>query len=187
MDDALAKRGHSLEEAFFMERNAKLIEQRKKLEELQKTKETLTQVSGIRNEKVLDKLMELGVSPSVMASLSVLPLVEVAWADGQLSEAEKDAVLAEAGKEWLVKGSVNHELLAAWLKERPSAKFLEAWIYYIKGLRENLTAQQLEDLKAELLGRAKKVADAAGGFLGLSKISDEEKAVLKRMEDAFKG
>lgn len=187
MDDALSKRGRSLEEAFFAERNAQLIEQRKKLDQMQKTREVLAEISGIRNPKVLDKLVELGISPGVLASLVILPLVEVAWADGHLSADEKKAVMDEAAKGGLAQGSVNYTILEEWLKERPSPKFLQAWIHYIEGLRETMGDQEIDDFKAELLTRAQKVAAASGGILGMSKISPEEKVVLKKMEDAFRG
>jgi hypothetical protein len=186
MDDALAKRGRSLEEAFFVERNAQLIAQRKKLEEMTKTKEALAQVSGITNPKVLDKLAELGVSPSLLASLTILPLVEVAWADGELDMKERKAVLDASTKGGLAEGTIDYAILHEWLKQKPSSEFLEAWLYYIAGIREVLNPQELADLKSELLGRTRKVAEAAGGFLGVSKVSPEEQAILKKMEDAFK-
>ncbi len=186
MDDSLAKRGHSLEELFFRERSAQLIAQRQKLEQMQKTKEDLAKVSRIQNPKVLDKLVELEISPSVLASLAILPLVEVAWADGHLDQKEKDAVLAGAAKGGITEGSVDYDLLNTWLKERPSPKFLEAWLHFIAGLREVLSQSELDALKSELLARARKVAEAQGGILGALKISKEEQAVLKKMEDAFK-
>ncbi len=183
MEDALAKRGHSLEEMFFKEREAKLIAERRKLEEMQKNKEALAQVSGIKNTKVLDKLLQLEVSPSTLTSLAILPLVEVAWADGTLDEKEKQAVLAGAAQGGITKDSANYAMLEAWLKERPSPKLLEAWIHYIAGLKETMDPQELNDLKGELLNRARKVAESTGGFF--AKISSEEKAILKKMEDAF--
>ena len=184
MDDALSKRGHSFEEAFFRERDAELIAQRKKLEQMENNKNVLAEVSGIRNSIVLDKLVELEVSPATLASLTILPLVEVAWADGTLDEKEKEAVLAEAAKGGITRDSIDYALLNAWLKERPSPKLLEAWIHYIMGLREVMSPKELGDLKSELLNRAKKVAEAAGGFL--SKVSAKEKTVLKKMEEVFK-
>ena len=186
MEDSLSQRGRSLEEAFFRERDAKLIEERKKLEQQKKSKEELAVISGITNPEILDKLIALGVSPGVLASLSVLPLVEVAWADGKLDPKEKDAILLAAAQGGLSKGSVDYNLLDAWLKERPSSQCLEAWLHYIAGLREVLNQQELNDLKASLLGRARRVAEATGGLMGIgSKISAEEQDILKKMENAF--
>ncbi len=185
MDDALKERGRSLEEMFFKQRDAELIAQRKKLAEMSQTRESLAQISGIKNPQVLDKLIESGITASTLASLSLLPLVEVAWADGQLSEPEKKAVLTAAAKGGLTQGSVNYQLLENWLKERPAAKLLDAWVHYIRGLRDVLNPQELRGVKSDLLSRARAVAEAAGGFMGVSKISPEEQAVFKKMEDAF--
>lgn len=45
-------------------------------------------------------------------------------------------------------------------------------MHYIAGLREVLNQQELNDLKASLLGRARRVAEATGGLMGIgSKIS----------------
>ncbi len=185
MDDSLAQRGRSLEEAFFRQRDAELIEHHKKLELMKTNREALMLISGIRNPKVLDQLTELGISPSVLASLAILPLIEVAWADGELSASEKQAVMDGAAKGGLVKGSIDHAILEAWLKERPDPKFLNAWMHYIEGLREVMQPEELKSLKSELLERAKAVAEAAGGFVGLSRISSQEQAVLSKMEKAF--
>lgn len=184
MDDALAKRERSMEEVFFRERDAKLIEQYKKLEELKKNINELSAVSGIKNIQVLEKLIAIGISPASLSLLSILPLVEVAWADGQLSDQEKLEVLTEASKQGISKGSVNYGLLEAWLKKRPEASLLEAWIFYIKELKKSLNHQELEELKSDLLSKAKKVAQATGGLI--YKVSAEEKAVLAKMEEAFK-
>ncbi len=182
MHDSLSERGHTLEELFFRQRDAELVEKRKKLEQMEKNKEALAHVSGIKNPKVLDKLVELEVSPAILTSLTIVPLVEVAWADGNLDQKEREAILAEAAKH----KAADNQLLEFWLKERPSSKFLEAWLHYIAGLKETMDPKEMESLKKELLHGANTVAKAAGGgFLGLERVSPEEKAVLKKMEEAF--
>lgn len=187
MDDTLFERGRSLEELFFRQRDAELIVQHKQLEQMKETREALTEVSGISNSKVLDRLIEFKVSPSILASLAILPLVEVAWADGNLDEKERKAVLVAATGNGIGKGSVDYDLLETWLKHRPPARLLEAWTHYMSGLCEAMNEEELDVFRSDLLTRARKVAKAAGGFLSLtSKISDEEQSVLKKMEDAFK-
>ncbi len=126
MNEGLANRGRSLEEEFFLKRNAQLIAEQKKLEHMKQNKESLAAVSGIKNEKILNKLVELEISPTILASLMILPLVEVAWADGNLSEKEKSAILGDISKGDATHGDLDPRLLEAWLKEKPSDKFLEA-------------------------------------------------------------
>ena len=56
---------------------------------------------------------------------------------------------------------------------------VEAWKHYLNGLCKKLTPPEIEELKHDLLDLARKVAQAAGGFLGLgNKISAAEQAVL---------
>ncbi len=186
MNNNLYESGLSLEEAFFRKRDAEMIAQHKKIEKMKRTREALADIAGIHNPKVLDKLIELEVSPEVLASIAVAPLVEVAWADGHVDEKEHEAVLAAAAMNGIIKGSVDYALLDAWLKQRPPAQLLTAWVHYIEGLCETLNEQESLALKVELMGRARKVAEADGGFLGIAfKVSVQEQAVLKTMEDAF--
>ncbi|MBF0216102.1 MAG: hypothetical protein HQL30_03795, partial [Candidatus Omnitrophica bacterium] len=61
-----------------------------------------------------------------------------------------------------------------------------AWTHYIQALSGTFTKGEMKALKTEMLGRARKVAEAAGGILGGSfKISSNERAVLLKMEKAF--
>jgi hypothetical protein len=186
MDSTLYQSGLSLEEAFFRKRDAELIEQHRKIERIKRTREALSEISGIHNPKVLDRLIELEISFEVLASIAVVPLVEIAWADGHVDEREHKAVLEAAAGTGIRKGSVDYNLLDVWLKHRPPAKLLDAWVHYIEGLCETMSPQERNALRLELIGRARKVAEAAGGILGLAfNISLEEHAVLKKMESAF--
>jgi hypothetical protein len=63
---------------------------------------------------------------------------------------------------------------------------LAAWKAYVAGLSRTLDVHAKQALKQDLLGRARVVAEAAGGFLGLGKrISSAEQAVLTELEQAF--
>lgn len=179
-------RAKSLEDAFFYNKDKKLIEQLHKMEKMKETKAALAKVSGITNDSVLEKLVRLNVRPEVIASLAVIPLVEVAWADGEIHEEEEKAVLKAACVTFITKNSVDFDLLKSWLERKPDAKLLKAWIHYIEGLCEQLTINQRKALKKEFLGHAKEVAKAAGGFLGLgNKISKAEQKILDKLESAF--
>jgi hypothetical protein len=174
-----------VEDAFFIANDKALIEKQKTLKKMRETKASLTKVSGIHNEAVLEKLVELEVRPETLASLAVIPLIEVAWADGAVSKKEETAVLAAAAGMGIKKGGIEYGLLEQWLTHKPPQKMMDAWVHYIQGLGERLTKQEKSALKAELLGQAMKVAGASGGVLGVGAVSKEEKDVIKKMEQAF--
>jgi hypothetical protein len=135
---------------------------------------------------VLEQLAAVDLSSETLAALSLVPLVEVAWADGRLDAKERSALLAAAERAGLSKDSASYQLLEEWFRERPSPKLLAAWKAYVAALSQTLNIRAQDALKQDLLGRARLVAEAAGGFLGLGKrISSAEQAVLTELEQAF--
>jgi hypothetical protein len=188
MDDLLQRHAARLEDEFFAKKDAILIEQQKKLMAMEHTQAALTAVSGIRNEVVRKKLVALDIHPDLLATLALVPLVEMAWADGKIQENERTAILNGASKIGMSKGSIDYTLLDEWLKIKPPASLLTAWVLYIEGLCDQLTPGEREELKTTLLGYTRQVAEAAGGFLGLtSAISDQEQAMLDKLTAAFTG
>ncbi len=181
-----AKGRKTLEDLFFLKQDAILMEEFHRMEQMKETKESLAKVSGIKNDEVLQKLVDLDIRPDVAASLALVPLIEVAWADGCIEAKEKSAILDAAAHSFFAKDSIDYKLLTQWLEHRPSGNLLDAWTHYIQGLCEKLTTSQKTLLKNELIGHARQIAQAAGGFLGLgNKISDEERRILDYLESAF--
>lgn len=184
--DIIADRGKSLEDEFFRREDQRLLEKLRELKQVETTRASLAEASGIKNEAVLDKLLALGIRAEMVAALAVVPLAEVAWADGAIDARERTAVLAAAQKAGVAPGSAQYDLLARWLEHRPDAKLLTAWQHLIQGLGEKMTPAETAALKSALLDNARAVASASGGFLGLgSKISESEEALLKQLTAAF--
>ncbi len=175
-----------LDDLFFIKEDQKLIDKLKEMKKLKETKEALSKVSGIRNEQVLQKLMELNVRPETLTSLSFIPLVEVAWADGSIDKEEAQKILSASEKMGFKKGSPEHEILSQWMSHQPPKELLDAWIHYISGLCEKLSDNEKNDLKKELLTNVRSIAMASGGFLGLgNKISKSEAVIIEKLEKAF--
>ena len=184
--DALRDREKALEEQFFSKQNEKLRQQLRESQEKQASREALARVAGDAHPEVLDRLVELGIGPETWAALEIIPLVEVAWADAQMEAKERSAVLAAAEAHGIAPGGPGHQLLEDWLTHRPDARLLGAWGEYIVGLCADLDPGQKDALRDEILGRARSVAEAAGGFLGLgNKISREEEVVLQQLAKPF--
>lgn len=185
-EDFLGDRRRALEEEFFAKQNRQLLQQLRETTTAQSKKEALATASGITDAAVLEQLVAMDVSSETLAALSLVPLVEVAWADGKLDAKERSAILAAAEQSGLSKGSASYRLLEEWLGEQPSPQLLVAWKGYVAALSGTLDAQARQALKQDLLGRARAVAEAAGGFLGFGKrVSRAEQAVLTELEQAF--
>ena len=184
-DEFLGDRRRALEEAFFAQREQQLRERLREKAVKETWRQGLAEASGIRDEAVLDRLASLGVEPETVAALTLVPLVEVAWADGDVHPKEKAAVLKAAANAGIEEGSAASELLAGWLEERPKPELRAAWTAYAGALAGMLDATERAALKEDLMGRARSVAAAAGGFLGMGRISNEEEAALAALEGAL--
>ena len=182
----LRDRGRSLEDQFFRREDQRLLAKLNEVKTAQATREALAKASGIAKPEILDKLVALGIKPETIAALSLVPLVEVAWADGTLDAKERRATLERAREAGLAPGSTAHALLEAWLERRPDPRLLDTWTQMVRGLREQLGADEAARLKTALLEQARAVAGASGGVLGLgAKVSGAEAAMLQRLEAAF--
>jgi hypothetical protein len=184
--DTLRERSKGLEDEFFRREDQKLLARLQEMRKAELNREELAKATGIKKPEVLDRLLKLGIQVETLAALSIVPLVEVAWADGSLDAKERAAVLEHAGEAGMTKGSPAYALLEAWLQHRPSQQLLDAWRDLVRAIRQEIGAEEAERLKAEIVERARLVARASGGVLGLgSKISGAEAAILAHLERPF--
>ncbi|HEX2922199.1 MAG TPA: hypothetical protein VHO50_13635 [Bacteroidales bacterium] len=173
-----------LEDAFFAEKDLKLINQLKQMKQLEENMDSISKVSGITNNVVLKKLVELNIRPEIVAALSIVPVVEIAWADNKLDLKEKQAILSYSEKH-IGLNETSKGLLTQWLERKPPEDMLEAWIHYIRGVCEKLNAEEKKSFKDSFMNQAHTIANASGGFLGIGKTSKEEYKVLKILDSAF--
>lgn len=180
----LRQSGKALEDSFFAKENARLLEKLKK-QEVVAAKRQAFKDANIDNEQLIDALMELEVEPGAMAALSIVPLVAVAWADGEIQKNEREAIIRAAEDGGIEAGSPNHDLLENWLKTKPGPELLSTWKEYAHAIEERLDSVVGAELKVRLMTRTTAIAKAAGGFLGLGAISKAEQAVLDELEHAL--
>jgi len=182
----LRSRGKALEGLFFLKQDNVLIEKKRQLKKMEQNLKTLSEISGITNEAILRKLIELNVQVEVLATLSIIPLIEVAWVDGKINKKERELILKKAQSFGIRRGQIDGSLLEQWLKQRPPRGLVESWIYYMRGLCSLLSEAERQELKSDLLQRARAIAETAGGFLGLKpKISLKKEDVFLKLESAF--
>lgn len=187
MNDAAGLRKHAkaLEESFFERENQRLLEKLREQAARERKRAILGEALKIDDDKLLDHLVELDLSPETIVALTLVPLVEVAWADGEIQVREREAILRAAEERGVAAGSINHQLLSNWLLRQPSASLLEVWRHYAKALLLSLDDDERRLMRERTIDSASAVAEAAGGFLGFGSISAAERAVLDELASVF--
>ena len=186
MSDEFRDRRNKLEEAFFAKENERLRQRLREADEAKSRKEALAAASGITDDAVLERLAALGLGGGTLAALSLVPLVMVAWADGDIDDKERHALLSGAAEAGVGTEDVSRQLLDQWLREPPPRELLAAWTDYIRATSAGLGDEARRALKAELLGRARRVAEGAGGVPGLGpQVSAAAEGPLERLGKTF--
>lgn len=186
MDDSLHQRGKALEDRFFVQKDKELLEKLRQQRLDQVTKEDISKATGITDEQLLERLVEMEINVQTLTALSVVPLVEIAWADGKMDDKERAAILSAADDAGIAKDAPGYRLLNEWLNDPPEPALLAVWKDYVAALAHTLDQAGYDQVRDNLISRARKVAEAAGGFLGMKKISDAEQKKLNELEQAFK-
>jgi hypothetical protein len=181
----LHAKAKALTDSFFAEENARILKELREATVREEKKKEFREYLNIDNDEVLDALVELSVEPETLVAFTLVPLVEVAWADGEIQPKERDAILKAAIERGVAEGSPTHSLLKNWLQTPPNPKLLETWKGYIEELMVSLGDRTRAHMKSGIMGRARSIAEAAGGFLGVASISAAEKKKLEELEWAF--
>jgi hypothetical protein len=184
--DDLSSAGRSLEDAFFAKENARLLEELRAKDRREEQRNALRAVIQVQDEGLIDHLLALGLRPETVLAVTLIPLAMVAWADGSIEPREREAILQAAAQKGVVPDSIAGQVLESWLKEPLDSQLVDTWRRYIRTIWPSLTATEREEVRQAGLERARAVAEAAGGFLGLgARISAQERAVLADLDAAL--
>lgn len=131
----------------------------------------------------------------LIAALAMGPLVELAWADGQVTPGEHAAVLEAARTLGLDQRSMFcRSTLKRWLHVKPDAEELERWRNELAPALSSAESRPARKIARRLLGEAERIAKMderpfdEGATLGPSAgITDEERRVLDDLAAALAG
>lgn len=142
----------------------------------------MTEAIGLANEEVLQSLQDLGYSPDTVRLIHLVPLVQVAWADGSLTRREAKRILDAARARGIENGTASHRVLQDWLDQPPPEGFCRRTLAVLRHLLRALPEEQQRSAKVDLASCCCLVAEASGGILGLgSRISTVEQRMLRRI------
>jgi hypothetical protein len=181
--DSFKERERAQEEGYFRAQDAKLIEKLREDARLEEIVLTLAEQMQVDNPELLRRVIALGVRLDTGAAFLLAPLVQVAWAEGKVTDRERDTVLRLAAARGVEAGSPAHTQLLKWLQERPSDNLFDTAMEVIRGGLALLPPEQREERLKRIVHACHEVAEASGGLakvLGLgSGVSGEEDALLE--------
>lgn len=181
--NAMAQRGRDLEDAFFHDVDLKLIEELRTASKNKASRLALAKEAGINDEQLAKELIELEVTPESLVAIRLVPLVMVAWADREVSDEERDTVIAEARRLGIHADTVADKMLDSWLRKRPSQVLFDAWARYTRTLLLDIPHEIREAYVKEIKREMLAVARASGGMMGFGSVNDQELDVLERLSD----
>lgn len=178
----VTERSRKSEEDYFRRKEQELIEKLHQKKEAEAHRKGLAEAIGLENEQILDVLREMGFDRGTVVVLFLVPLLQVAWSDGSISDRERTLILEAAHAHGVKEGTPAQEKLNEWLAARPSDQTSERALQVIRDLMAFQSTDARHATTGKLLDACERIAAASGGFLGLgSKISAEEAAVMKRV------
>jgi hypothetical protein len=182
--DIFAERGRSLEEDYFRKKDRELIEKMRKAAAAEQARSEMGQKVGISDPALLTELEALGFTPDTVVLLPLVPVIQVAWAEGGVSASERTLIVKLARSRGISDGSAADRTLGEWMEKNPGERvFAQA----TRLIRAMLDAPGHGDLTADdLVKQAEAIAAASGGILGINKVSAEERQLLASLAAQLK-
>ena len=184
--DGITKDVRQREEEYFRKRDRELIERMRQAAAAAQAERELETKTGLHDPELLRDLHDLGFTPDTIGLLFLIPIIQVAWAEGGISTAERKLILQVARSRGIDAGSAADHQLAEWLERRPSADAFTRATRLIRAMLDH-PGESHTDLSADDLVRySEKIASASGGILGVGRVSAEERATLAQIAQALK-
>jgi hypothetical protein len=177
----LGDRRRIQEEEYFQRREQELIAKLHQRGDQHAARKLLIERAGVADEEILRDLEALGYTPESVMLLHLVPLLQVAWAEGGVSDRERTLIVEAARARGIEAGSPADEQLARWLTTRPADEVFEKSLRLVGAILQARPEQERQDSERDLLAYSTAIASASGGILGFGKVSADEERVLARI------
>lgn len=176
-------RRRTQEEEYFRRQEQELIEKLQQRGREEATRRRMAERTGVADSEILNDLQALGFTPETVMLLHLVPLLQMAWAEGSVSDRERDLIVEAARARGIEKSTPADDQLSAWLETRPSDQFFEKTLRAIGAILQARPEEERAASQRDLLSRLTSIASASGGILGFGKVTSEEQQVLARVSE----
>jgi hypothetical protein len=169
------------EEAYFRQKEMELVEKLRRKFHEKREREHLADEIGVHDEQILSAFEELGFTRETVTILHLVPLVQVAWSDGGVTEAERAKISDMAALRGVTPGTPGYLMLEKLLDARPSDRAFDLCWRVIRAMYAAWPEEKRRALDVDLSAYAEAVASVSGGLLGFRSISAQERTALQRV------
>ncbi len=184
--DILSERGRSLEDEYFRKKDRELIEKLRRAATSEAARVEMGKKTGLTDPELLRELEALGFTPETVVLLPLMPVIQMAWAEGDVTPDERRLVVKLARARGIQEGGAADLQLLDWLDERPGE---EVFAHATRLIRALLASGGDSTLTADdLVKHCEAIAAASGGMLGIiGRVSTEERQLLTTLAAELKG
>ena len=143
--------------------------------------ERLAEEVGVHDDQILIAFEELGFTRETVTILHLVPLVQVAWSDGGVSEGERSKIREIAALRGVMPGAPGYVLLEKLLRTRPSEHAFDVCWRVIRAMFASWPEDKRRTLEVSLPVYTVEVASISGGLLGFRSISADERIAVQRV------
>jgi hypothetical protein len=182
--DSLAERGRAIEEEYFRRKDRELVEKMRQAAAAEAARGEMSAATGLQDPALIKELQDLGFTPDTVILLPVVPVLEMAWAENEITSAERHLLVKFARSRGVVEHTAADEQLTQWMTDRPDETVFRGAGRLIAAMLASGVSQPGGPLTAdELVAYCEEIASASGGLLGmrLGSMSSEEKTLLARI------
>lgn len=185
--DMFKDRGRGLEEEYFRRKDQELIERLRRAARDEESRTEMGQKTGIQDPGLLAELQALGFTPDTVALLPLMPVLQMAWADAGVTDAERFVLHKIARARGIDDASAAGRQLAAWLDEQPGPEVFSGATRMTRALLDAPGHDRAAITADDLVGYCERVASASGGVFGfIGRVSADERELLTSIATALK-
>lgn len=177
--DIFAERGRSLEEEYFRNKDRALIEKMRQASAAAQARAEMGARTGLSDPQLLEELQALGFTPDTVVLLPLVPAVQVAWAEGGVTPAERNLIVTLARARGIEEGTAADRQLADWLDRKPAERVFADATRLIRAMLEDPKEGSLR--ADDLVKLCESIAAASGGVFGINRVSGEERRLLEKL------
>lgn len=142
------------------------------------------------NRDLAERLVLLGFDGETACVLHILPLIQVAWANGEISRRERRRILQVLKLREIPEGSRAWLMCESLLETRPTDAFLHSSREVLRDLlssgKEGPGSEERDIKERQLIDLCVDIAEASGGLFGLVRtVSPTERSVIADIAATF--